>query len=71
MAQRPPKLAGIIDKVRAAAEAGDWRLTKHAEERMIERDVIAAEVENILLNGWHKVERGMESLALCDLWQGG
>jgi hypothetical protein len=57
MAQRPPKLEGIIDRVRAAAESGDWRLTKHAEARMIERDVIAAEVENVLLNGWHRPKK--------------
>ncbi len=53
-AQRSPKLEGVIEKVRAAAEAGDWRLTKHAEQRMIERDVVAPEVENVLMNGHHR-----------------
>ncbi len=57
MVQRLPKLGELIEKLRTAAETGEWRLTKHAEQRMIERDVVLPEVENVLLNGYHKPKK--------------
>ena len=56
MSQGPegPKVTDVMERVRRAAENGQWRLSPHAEERMVERDVVAPEVQNIMLNGWYK-----------------
>lgn len=51
---RSPKMTGLIDEVRKAAEAGDYRFTRHAEERMVERQVNLAEVDYILRNAYHR-----------------
>lgn len=50
---RGPKESDVMSVINDAVERGAWRLTNHARQRMQERDVVLAEVENILINGWH------------------
>ena len=50
---RPPKIKDVTDKVKTAAEAGNYRPTAHAFQRMNERDVDATELDYVLRKGSH------------------
>lgn len=49
----PPKIPDVTDRVRAAAESGDYRPTEHAFQRMDERDVDLTELDYVLRKGSH------------------
>ncbi len=51
------KVDKILEKVRRAVRNGDFRMSRHAEERMLERELNLPEVIYVLRNGYHEVSK--------------
>ena len=51
---RTPKLENLIDRVREYVDAGRYQLTRHADRRMNERDILLPEALHVLKTGWHE-----------------
>lgn len=54
MSGRPKKIPNVLKVIRELVGNGQYALTKHAEERMVEREVILPEVLHVLRTGWHE-----------------
>ena len=54
---RPPKALNILSLVRQHLEAGRYRFTAHALERLNERDILQPEVFEALQNGVHEKKK--------------
>ena len=48
------KLPELLSKLSSSVEKGHLRFTKHALERMVERNILRLEVEYVLRNGHHE-----------------
>lgn len=52
-----PKLDHLSDRVRQAVKNDSYRISKHAQQRMEERDISLTEVNYILKNGYHEAAK--------------
>ena len=64
---RPAKIADVLERVKAAANAGAYRSTSHALERMKERNIDLTEVDFVLKNG-HNCMKHDKWNAEFDCW---
>ncbi len=51
---RNSKIPNLLKRVRECVEAGRYRITIHADQRMSERNVTLPEVLYVLKAGWHE-----------------
>lgn len=51
---RKSKIPNLLEKVRECVEAGRYRITLHADQRMTERNVTLPEALYVLKTGWHE-----------------
>ena len=56
-----PKIANLLDEIADSVDAGDYRFSNHARQRMAERGVDPPEVRHVLRTGWHEARK--------DQWQ--
>lgn len=52
-----PKIPDLIKLVKEKAGAGKIRYSSHANQRMLERDIIKPDVEHVLLRGHHNKQK--------------
>lgn len=51
---RKEKTPDLLNVIKSCVEDGRYQLTKHADERMVERGVTLPEVLQVLRSGWHE-----------------
>lgn len=50
--KRPAKRENVLEDAQEAWRSGRYRILAHAQERMVEREIIRPEVAFVILNGW-------------------
>ncbi len=52
-----PKVPNLLQVIQDCVQHRAIRLTRHAEQRMLERDVSLLEVLHVLRSGWHEARK--------------
>ena len=56
-AKRPPQLTELFPKIRNCIEKEQYRETRHARDRKVERDIGLSDVLYVLKNGYHEKQK--------------